>query len=277
MERSSTRIHPTAVLSPMAELAPDVTVGAFAVLEGQVRLGPGCVIGLRAHLIGPLTMGQDNYVFNNAAIGGCPQHLQYRDEPAGVEVGDGNTFRENVTVHSGTLPFGRTLIGSGNYFMAGSHVGHDCEVGDHCTLADNGLLGGHCVLADGVHIGAASAVHQSCRLGRLAVLDDVSSATVDIPPFVVQRERNVVVGVNVGGMRRAGLSEEQIDAVRRCYDTVYLCGLVLTSALDRLEGELGAVDVVREFMAFARESRRGIGRAAGKSSDAVTCNVGGRV
>jgi UDP-N-acetylglucosamine acyltransferase len=205
MQPSPDLIHPTAVVSPQAELAPDVTVGAFAVLEGQVRLGAGCVIGPRAHLIGPLTMGRDNHLYTSAAIGGSPQHLQYQDEPTGVEVGDGNTFRENVTVHRGTSQTGRTVIGNGNCFMAGSHVGHDCQVGDRCTLADNGLLGGHCALGEGAYVGGNSAVHQFCRLGRLAVLEDTSSATVDIAPFIVQRGRNVVIGINVAGMRRAGL------------------------------------------------------------------------
>jgi UDP-N-acetylglucosamine acyltransferase len=154
--------------------------------------------------------------------------------------------------------------------MAGSHVGHDCQVSDHCSLADNGMLGGHCALAEGAHVGGNSAVHQFCRLGRLSVLEDTSSATVDIAPFIVQRGRNVVVGINVAGMRRAGLSEGEIRAMQRCYDTVYLRGLLLTTALDQLEEELGAVDVVREFVAFARLSRRGIGRVRDQGSDATS-------
>ena len=264
MESSSTRIHPTALLSLRANLAPDVTVGAFALLEGEIRLGPGCEIGPRAHLIGPLVMGKDNRVYSNAVIGERPQHLQYRDQPTGVEVGDSNTFRENVTVHRGSIDSARTVIGSGNYFMAGSHVAHDCHVADGCILANNALLGGHSDLADGAYVGGNSAVHQNCRLGRLSVLEGTSSATVDVPPFVVQLGRNMVVGVNVAGMRRAGLSEEQIGALRRSFDTVYLQGLTLSIALARLEGELGAVDVVREFVAFVRQSRRGIGRVHDK-------------
>jgi UDP-N-acetylglucosamine acyltransferase len=260
MKLSSRRIHPTALLSPRANLTPDVAVGAFAVLEGEIRLGPGCVIGPRAYLIGPLTMGRDNFVHSNSVIGERPQHLQYRDEPAGVVVGDGNTFRENVTVHRGTTDLARTLIGSGNSFMPVSHVAHDCHVADGCVLDNNALLGGHCVLLDGVLVGGNSAVHQHCRLGRLSVLQDASSATVNVPPFTVQRGRNRVVSVNVVGMRNAGLSTEQIGALRRAFDTVYLQGLILRVALARLESELDSVDVVREFVDFARQSRRGIGR-----------------
>jgi UDP-N-acetylglucosamine acyltransferase len=266
----SARICPTAQLSPEAELAPDVTVGAFALLEGKVRLGAGCVIGPRAHLVGPLAMGLDNHVYDNSVIGERGQRLGDHDAPTGVEVGDGNTFRENVTVHGGAAGPGPTRIGNHNTFLAGSHVGHDCQVGDGCTLADEVRLGGHCVLGNSVEVGANSAVHQFCRLGRLSVLEAVSSATVDIPPFTVFRGRNVVTGVNVAGMRRDGLSEEQIRAVRRGYETVYLEGLPLATALARLEAELGAVDVVREFVAFARESRRGIGRVHGPGPGGVT-------
>ncbi|HWG43716.1 MAG TPA: acyl-ACP--UDP-N-acetylglucosamine O-acyltransferase [Gemmataceae bacterium] len=269
MDSSSVLIHPTAIVSPKAELAANVTVGAFALLEGEVRLGPGCMIGPRAHLIGPLTMGQDNHVYSNAVIGERPQHLQYRDEPTGVQVGDGNIFRENITVHRGTVDSGRTVIGNRNHFMTGSHVAHDCHVGDHCTLSNNGLLGGHCIVSDGAYVGGNSAAHQFCRLGRLSLLEDTSSTTVDIPPFIVSQGRNIVVGVNVAGMREAGLDEEQVIAMRQCYETVYLQGFVLNLALARLEGELGTVDVVREFVAFTRSSRRGIGRARELSPDAT--------
>ena len=115
MELPPTCIHPTALLSPEAEFAPDVTVGAFAIVEGKVRLGAGCVIRPRAHPIGPLTMGKNNQVYSNAVIGERPQHLHYRDEQTGVEIGDGNTFRENLTVHRGTAASGLTRIGDGNY------------------------------------------------------------------------------------------------------------------------------------------------------------------
>ncbi len=125
------------------------------------------------------------------------------------------------------------------------------------------------MVSDGAYVGGNSAVHQNCRLGRLCVLEETSSATVDIPPFIVQHGRNMVIGVNAAGMRRAGLSEEQILAMQRVYDTVYLQGLVLNIALARLESEFGAVDVVREFVTFARQSRRGIGRVHDKGSEPV--------
>lgn len=149
MTNPPARVHPTATVSAEAELPSDVEVGAFVVIEGPVRLGPGCVLRPQAHLIGPLSMGRGNLIYGNAAIGERSQHVGYRDEPTCVRVGDGNVFRGNVTVHRGTAASGETRIGDRNYFMAGSHVAYDCVVGDRCTLVNNALLGGHCVLADG--------------------------------------------------------------------------------------------------------------------------------
>lgn len=264
MAHASARVHPTATVSAETALPSDIEVGAFVVIEGSVRLGAGCVLRPRAHLIGPLVMGRGNIVYSNALIGERPQHSDYRGEPTGVEIGDANTFRENVTVHRGTAATGRTRIGSGNHFMIGSHVAHDCVVGDNCTLVNNALLGGHCVLDDGAYVSGNAAVHQFCRLGRLAFVSATSLTTKDVPPFIVQQGVNAVVGVNVVGMRRAGYTPEQIGAVRRVYHIVFRRGLLLPDALAQVEAELGAVDVVREFVGFVRESRRGINRVRGR-------------
>lgn len=254
----SSRIHPTALVSPEAELAVDVDVGAFVIIEGKVRIGPGCVVRPRAHLIGPLTIGRDNQVYSNAVLGERPQHFNYQDEPTGVAIGDGNTFRENVTVHRGTPHSGTTHIGNGNYFMVGSHVGHDCQVGNHCTLVNNAVLGGHCIIGDGAYLSAHSGTHQFCRMGRLALLSGTSATTKDVPPFIIQQNFNLVAGVNVVGMRRAGMTPQQISAIRRVYHIVFLQGLALPNALAKVAAELGEVDAVREFVTFVRQSQRGI-------------------
>lgn len=251
-------IHPTALISSEVEFAADVRVGPYAIIEGPVRIGPGCVIGARAHLIGPLTMGEKNQVYQNAILGERPQHFTYADEPTSVEIGSGNTFRENVTVHRGTSHSGTTRIGNGNYFMAGSHIAHDCVVGDRCIFANNALLAGHCVISNGVYISGNSAVHQHCRLGRLALLSGTSATTKDIPPFIMQQEINLVVGVNVVGMKRAGLTAAQVSAIRRVFHIVYLQNLSLPNALARVETELGTIDVVQEYLEFVRASKRGI-------------------
>lgn len=259
------RIHPTALISPEAELAADVQVGAFAIIEGKVCSGTGCVIGPRCSLIGPLTMGRDNQIFANTVIGERPQHLGYKDEPTSVVIGDGNYFRENVTVHRGTTHSWETRIGSGNYFMAGAHIAHDCQVGDRCVFANNALLGGHCVIDDGVFISGNSGVHQFCRMGRLSFLSGASGTTKDVPPFVMQQRINEVVGINVVGMRRAGLRNEQITAIRQVYRIVFMQNLTLPIALAKVEKELGTIDVVREFVDFVRQAKRGINRVRDQS------------
>jgi UDP-N-acetylglucosamine acyltransferase len=251
-------IHPTAVISPEAELADDVRVGAFSVIEGAVRIGPGCVIRPRAMLCGPLTMGSHNTVFSGAVLGERPQHLKYADEPTGVEIGDHNIFRENVTVHRGTDHSWTTKIGSHNLFMVACHVAHDCRVGNYCILANGALLAGHCTLEDNVYLSGNSAVHQFVRIGRLALLSGCSASGKDIPPFVIQQGHDTVVGVNVIGMRRAGISNDRISAVRRAFRILFRQSMVVPAALAKIEKEMGGVDVVAEMLTFIRHSNRGI-------------------
>jgi UDP-N-acetylglucosamine acyltransferase len=254
----SARIHPTALISPEAELAGDVVVGAYVIIEGRVRIGPGCVIRPHVHLCGPLTMGSGNVVFTGSVLGERPQHLKYNDEPTGVEIGDHNIFREHVTIHRGTTHSWTTRIGSHNFLMAHSHVAHDCQVGNRCIFANGALVGGHCTLADNVYLSGNSAVHQFVRIGRLAMLSGCSATTKDIPPFIIQQNIDTVVGVNVVGMRRAGMTREQIEAVRQAYRLLFREGLVLPTAVVRMEQELGTIDTVREMITFIRQGHRGI-------------------
>lgn len=251
------QIHPTALISAESVLAPGVVIGAFAILEGKVELGTGCVIHPRGQLLGPLTMGPNNQVGSNAILGEQPQHLQYQNEASRVVIGSDNVFRENATVHRGTTAAGVTRIGNGNSFMTGAHVAHDCEVGNRCFLDNGALLGGHSILHDDVYLGAHSAVHQHCCLGRLAVLNIGAATTKDIPPFIVQKERNAVVGINEEGMRRVGLGDLHIAAMRRVYDFVFCQGLPLREALAQVEAECGPLEVIAEFAAFVQHSRRG--------------------
>jgi UDP-N-acetylglucosamine acyltransferase len=252
------RIHPTAVISPETELADDVQVGPYVVIEGPVRIGPGCVLRPHAHLCGPMNMGAGNLVCSGAVLGERPQHLKYQDEPTRVEIGDHNVFREHVTVHRGTTHSWATRIGSHNYFMVNSHVAHDCQVGNHCMIVNGALLAGHCVLADNVLMSGNSAVHQFVHIGRLALLSGCSTSTKDIPPFAMMKGINCIVGLNVVGMRRAGMTVAQIDAVRRAFRLLFHEGQVISAALTQVENELGHIDLVREVVAFIRASKRGV-------------------
>ncbi|MFM7111243.1 MAG: acyl-ACP--UDP-N-acetylglucosamine O-acyltransferase [Planctomycetota bacterium] len=255
---NSARIHPTALVSPHAHVGDDCEIGPFCILEGRVRLGSGCVVRPHAVLVGPLEMGEGNTVYSGAILGEVPQHLKFGGEETRTVIGSNNIFRENVTVHRGTTERFETRIGDNNFFMAGSHVAHDCIVGNKCILANGALMGGHCQIEDGVFLSGNSAIHQYCRVGRLALLSGVSSTTKDVPPFIIQQHINHVCGINVVGMRRAGIPNSGIDAVRRAYAIIYRDGGNLSTALEKAESELGDVDVVAEMIAFIRSAGRGI-------------------
>lgn len=250
----SPRIHPSAIISAEAELADDVVVGPLAVIEGKVRVGPGCVIRPHAQLHGPLTMGRNNLVYGNAVLGERPQHTKYADEPTSVEIGDGNIFREGVTIHRATTHSWVTRIGDHNFFMVNSHVAHDCQVGSRCILANGALIGGHCTIADGVYLSGNAAVHQFVRIGRLALLSGCSTTTKDMPPFVIQQGRNCVAGINVVGMRRAGVPADDIRAVRSAFHLLFRSGLSIPNALERIEKECGTSKAVGELVQFIRQS-----------------------
>jgi UDP-N-acetylglucosamine acyltransferase len=255
-------VHPSAVIDPEAEIASDVSIGPYAVIEGRVRIGPGCVIEGHACLSGPMTLGADNFVGYAAVLGKSPQHKGYRGEPTSLRIGDGNVFRELVTVHRGTVQGnGETRVGDRNLFMVGSHVGHDCVVGDGCVLVNGALAAGHVILDDGCILSGHAAVQQRVRVGRLAMLGGLGSSSKDIPPFVLQQGYNCVSGLNVIGLRRAGMSAESIVALRGAFRILYKEGRAQRAAVDRIEADLGHVAEVREFIDFVRGSTLGINPA----------------
>jgi UDP-N-acetylglucosamine acyltransferase len=255
---ASRRIHPTAVIAPEVELADDVEVGALAILDGKITVGSGSIIRPGAYLFGTITMGRANIVHTGAVLGEAPQHLKYKGEPTSLEIGDENIFREHVTVHRGTTHSMKTVIGNQNFLMAGAHVAHDCVVGDRCILTNGCLVAGHCIIEDNVILSGNSAVHQFCHVGRLALLSGCSASTKDVPPFVIQQGIDCVSGVNLIGMKRAGMTGEQINAVRLAFRILYRDGLVLPAAVAKLEHDMGQVDVVQEIMRFLRNCTRGI-------------------
>jgi UDP-N-acetylglucosamine acyltransferase len=265
----SARVHPTAVIAPEADVGEGVEVGPYVVLEGEVRVGAGCVLRPGCCLIGPLTLGCHNAVYGGAVLGERPQHVKYNGEPTRLEIGDHNIIREHVTVHRGTTQSWVTRIGSHNFLMAHCHVAHDCQVGNHCILANGVLLAGHCTLQDSVYMAGNSAIHQWVRVGRLALLSGVSGSTKDIPPFIVQQRINCIVGVNVVGMRRAGIPTANIDAVRRAFHVLYREEHTLPNALAKIEGEVGTTPEVAEMVAFIRASAHGRGINLGHDRDAA--------
>lgn len=269
------RIHPTAVIDPSAELADGVTVGPHAVIGARVVVGEGTEIGGGAHVLGPTRLGSGNRVFPHACVGFEPQDLKYRGEEVFLEVGDRNHFREFSTVHRGTAGGGGvSRVGDDNLFMAYSHVGHDAQVGSRTVFVNGATLAGHVEVGDDAVIGAFSAVHQFCRVGRHAYVGGYTVVTMDALPFVkTVGMKATCYGLNAIGLRRKGVPSESIARLRRALRYLVHSGLNTTQALARIEAELAGDPEVDFLAEFVRGSRRGFikalpGRRTGRAAGA---------
>ncbi|MHC4108803.1 MAG: acyl-ACP--UDP-N-acetylglucosamine O-acyltransferase [Planctomycetota bacterium] len=259
-------VHPTAILDGEIDLGDDVAIGPHCVLTGSMTIGPGTRLIGHVYLNGPLEIGSNNVIYPFSCLGYAPQHAKYDPtQPGkGLVIGSGNTIREHVTIHRAFTDEGPTTIGDGNFFMATSHAGHDCRVADNCVFVNNCLLGGHVIVEDGVTVGGGSVVHQFCRLGRGAMLSGAMGASRDIPPFFMLTGTNVCGSVNVVGLRRSGLSRDDIEDVRWVYRTLYREGRSTKSALEALR-QRGDRPLVAEYIAFVESSERGICSGKGKA------------
>ncbi|MCP5516741.1 MAG: acyl-ACP--UDP-N-acetylglucosamine O-acyltransferase [Verrucomicrobiales bacterium] len=249
-------IHPSAIIDPEAELDPSVEVGPFAVIEAGVRLGAGCAVGPHVHLLGPALIGAGNRFHTGAVIGDAPQDLAYTPAPTGLVIGDQNVFREHVTVHRSSSVGEETRIGSHCFLMAHSHVGHNCRLGDRVIMANGATLGGYVELHDRAFISGNCLVHQFVRVGQMALMQGGSAISKDLPPCTIARGDNGIAGLNVVGMRRAGLSAEERLELRRLYHAMVLG---IGSLAERLEAAEPLVrsEWGRVFVGFFRSSRRG--------------------
>jgi UDP-N-acetylglucosamine acyltransferase len=234
------RIHPSAIVDTGAELAADVEVGPYAVIGPQVVLGEGTTVGPHAVIEGPTRIGRHNRIHAHATLGGAPQDKKYRGEPTRLEVGDGNTFRECVTVNRGTVQDGGvTRIGRDNWVMAYVHIAHDCLVGDHTILANTTNLAGHVQIGDWVILGGCSQVHQFCKIGAHAMTGVSTVVLHDIPPFVMASGNTAQAhGMNTEGLRRRGFSAPSLAALRQAYKTLYRSGLTLQQAREALSEQV---------------------------------------
>lgn len=254
-------IDATAIVSPDATLATDVTVGAYAVIGPHVSIGAGSAIGPHVRIEGPAQIGERNRFVGHASIGTEPQDLKFKGERTELRIGNDNVFREFVTINRGTTGGGAiTTIGSNNFFMAYAHVAHDCHVGEGTIFANNATLAGHVEVGDFSTIGAFSAVHQFCRVGDHAFIGGGSICTQDVLPFVktVGNRPAKTYGINNIGLERKGFTKETVEALQRAYRLLVRSKLRLHEALDRIEAELGFHAEVRYFAEFVRESKRGV-------------------
>jgi len=249
-------IHRTAQVHPKAEIAEDVSIGAFCVVGEHVRIGAGTTIGNRVTIVGRTTIGCRNRIYDGAVIGSPPQDRSYRDEPTSLLIGDENVIRECVTVNTGTLKGGGiTIIGQRNFLMACSHVAHDCMLEDDIIMANGVLLGGHVKVEWGSFFSGCAGVHHYARIGRLAFVGACTGAAKDVPPFMmVDGHRAFPRRVNVVGLKRHGFDAARIAAVQEAFRMLYRSRRSLKEVLADLSEGAGLTPDVKYLMEFLQQS-----------------------
>ena len=265
MNSQSTRIHPTAIIDARAQIGVGSIIGPGVVIDADVVLGEGCQVGPGAYLTGVTNIGPRNKIHAGVVLGDSPQDLKYTDAPTRLRIGADNTFREHVTVHRSNKLAEDTVIGDGNFFMAGSHVGHNCVIGNQNIIANGALLGGHVTLNHQAFISGNCVVHQFCRIGRLALMQGGSGISKDLPPFCIARGANGMAGLNTIGLRRAGFPTPVRLALRRLFKVLFRHDGRLADAIARARDEFSEVECL-EQIEFVAATRRGICAATGRSA-----------
>jgi len=252
-------VHPTAIVQPGARIAAGVAVGAYSVIGAQVEVGEGSWIGPHVVLEGRTRIGRNNRIHQFASIGAPPQDKKYDGEDTAVEVGDGNTLREYVTINRGTArDAGVTRVGDDNWIMAYVHFAHDCQVGSHAIFANACQLAGHVHVGDWAILGATTLVHQFVHIGAHSFTGMGTYLPQDLPPFV-KAAGNMAkpYGINSEGLRRRGFSADTIARVKRAYRTLYRTGLSLEEAKRDLAPQAAQCAEVGALLEFLARSKRG--------------------
>ena len=250
------KIHPTAIVDPTAQIGADVEIGPYSIIGPGVIIGKRCVIQSHVVLEQSVKMGAGNFIGHGTVIGSVPQDLSFDPKTrSGVDIGEGNIIREHCTIHRGSTEGSTTVIGDGNFLMVGTHLGHDCILGNRVVIANDCLLGGHVRIDDQAFIGGGSRFHQGIRMGRLVMAE--GRFTKNLPPFL-GAAKNTVYGINIVGLRRANFSAADRDEIKRAFKLLYRSGLNTKQALEKTAGmEFGAA--AREFFDFvANAGKRGI-------------------
>lgn len=257
---SAAWIDPRAVVHEDAEIGADAFIGPFCVVGAGARLGDRTRLESHVVLDGHVTLGPDNVVAPFACLGGPPQDLKYKGEMTALEIGSGNQIREYVTVSRGTTGGGAvTRIGDGNLFMAYTHIGHDCQIGSRIVFANAATLAGHVEVGDDATVGAACGVHQFVRIAKYAFIGGYSTIPMDALPWVVTAgNRASSHGINIVGLKRRGYPAATIDALKRCYMTLFRSKRLLAEAIAEIEAESGSIPEVAYFLEFVKTTKRGV-------------------
>lgn len=259
-------IHPTALVSPQAELHSSVEVGPYSIIGAHVKIDAGTKVGPHCVIDGHTTIGKNNLFYRFCSIGGMPQDKKYDGEPTALEIGDGNMVREYVTINTGTVQdVGVTRVQNDNWIMAYVHIAHDCQIGSHTIIANSVQLAGHIHIGDWAVLGGLSAVHQFVRIGAHAMIGGTSSVRQDIPPFVIGAgDPFRTIGINSEGLKRRDFDEQTIRALKKAYRILFRQQLSLQEAVaaindlpDQSEQTQGAL---QELLDFVQTSKRGFAR-----------------
>ncbi len=259
-------IHKTALVSPTAQLHPSVEVGAYSIIGDHVCIGEGTRIGPHCVIDGHTRIGKNNHFYRFCSIGGIPQDKKYAGEPTRLEIGDGNTVREYVTINIGTVQDGGvTRIGDDNWIMAYVHIAHDCQIGSHTIIANSVQLAGHIQVGDWAVLGGLSAVHQFVRIGEHSMIGGTSSVRQDIPPFIIGAgDPFRAVGVNTEGLKRRDFSAETIAQLKEAYRLLYRRKLTVEQAVAEIKklspSSEQAQQALHSFIQFVQSSQRGFAR-----------------
>ena len=260
MDAAATVVHPSAVIDPSARLGTGVQVGAYTVIGAEVEIGDNTRIGPHCTIQGPARIGRDNIFHGHAAIGGDPQDKKYSGERVELEIGDGNSIREFVTINRGTFEGGgATRIGDRNWILAYTHIAHDCSIGSDCVFSNNATLAGHVTVGDHVILSGFAGVHQFCRIGAHAFIGMGAFVNGDVPPFVMvaQEKYARARGINAEGLKRRGFDTGRIASIKRAYRALYMGD----AKLDEAKSELGEIAAegsndVRAMLDFIESGER---------------------
>ncbi len=253
------KTHPSAIISSKARLDDGVEIGPYVLIDGEVEIHSGTIVQSHAVIEGLVQIGRNNWIGHGAVIGTRPQDLTFKLETrSGVEIGDGNVIRELVTIHRGTAEGSMTRVGEGNFLMAGAHLGHNCAVANNVIIANNCLLGGYVTVENAAFLGGGCVFHQFMRVGQLAIAQGASAFSKDIPPFCLAAERNTIFGLNVIGLRRAGLNPAQRAEIKRAFELLYASGRNVSQALAEARSESWSEPAQAFFDFVAQAKKRGI-------------------
>lgn len=256
------RIHPTAIIHPKARIAEGVEIGPYAVIGEHVTIGKDTKIAAHVLVEGWTTIGERNHIHSFSSIGTPPQDIGYKNEETYLIIGDDNVIRECATIHRATTKQDRrTMIGNKNFFMAYSHVAHDCKIGSNIIMANSVALGGHIHIGDHAILGGIVAVHQFVKIGSYAIIGGQSAVSLDIPPYVsAAGNRAQLYGLNLVGLKRKGFSDDVISNLKKAYKIIFRSGMTLEASLQKALADMPDSKEVLHLVDFIRTSKRGITR-----------------